>query len=141
MLLHVGQIRIRECLVNNDEKTIRKLVDTWLAASKSGDLATVLQLMADDVIFMVPGREPFGKEEFAANSKGMKDVQVEGTSDIQEIKVIGDWAWMRNRLTVTITPPNGTPAVHYGYVLTILRKNSDGAWVIARDANLLTAKQ
>lgn len=25
-----------------------------------------------------------------------------------------------------------------GYVLTILRKNPDGAWVIARDANLLT---
>ena len=74
--------------MQNDEQAIRDLVDTWLAASKAGDLATVLNLMADDVIFMVPGKEPFGKEEFAASSKEMKDVRVEGTSDIQEIKVI-----------------------------------------------------
>ena len=125
-------------LMQNDEQAIRTLVDTWFAATKTGDLATVLSLMDDDVIFMVPGREPFGKEEFAANSKAMKDVRIEGTSEIQEIKVLGDWAWMRNRLRVTMTPPNASPAVRSGYTLTILRKLPDGAWVITRDANLLT---
>ena len=40
-----------------------------LAASKAGDLAPVLSLMTDDVIFMVPGREPFGKEAFALPPK------------------------------------------------------------------------
>ncbi len=40
-----------------------------MEASKAGDLDTILSLMADDVIFMVPGREPFGKEAFAANRK------------------------------------------------------------------------
>ncbi len=68
----------------------------------------------------------------------MKNVRIEGISDIQEIKVIGDWAWMRTRLKVTITPPNGSPMVRSGYTLTILRKKPDGAWVIAREANLLT---
>jgi hypothetical protein len=29
----------------------------------------VLGLMADDVLFMVPGREPFGKAEFAASAQ------------------------------------------------------------------------
>jgi ketosteroid isomerase-like protein len=38
-----------------------------MAASRAGDTATVLSLMADDVIFRVPGREPFGKEAFAAS--------------------------------------------------------------------------
>jgi uncharacterized protein (TIGR02246 family) len=93
--------------------------------------------MDDDVIFMVPGREPFGKEEFAANSKSMKDVRVEGTSEIQEIKVLGDWAWMRNRLKVTMTAPDASPMVRSGYTLTILRKLPSGNWVITRDANLL----
>ena len=124
--------------MNKDEQAIRDLVDTWLAASKAGDLPTVLSLMADDVVFMVPGQEPFGKEAFAANNRNMKDLRIEGTSEIQELEVLGDWAWMRNRLKVTFTPPNGKPTVHSGYTLTILRKNPDGKWVLARDANLLT---
>jgi uncharacterized protein (TIGR02246 family) len=124
--------------MNRDEQAIRDLVDTWLAASKAGDLATVLSLMADDVVFMVPGQEPFGKEEFAARNRNMKGLLVESTSEIQELEVLGDWAWLRNRLKVTIAPPGGRPAVHSGYTLTILRKNPDGKWVLARDANLLT---
>jgi len=93
--------------------------------------------MADDVIFMVPGKEPFGKEAFAATANEMKNVVIEGTSEIQELKVLGEWAWMRNRLKVKMTPPNGKPVSRSGYTLTILRKSPDGRWVIARDANLL----
>jgi uncharacterized protein (TIGR02246 family) len=124
--------------MNADEQAIRNLIDRWMAASKAGDLPTVLSLMSDDVVFMVPGRAPFGKEEFAAASKGMAGVEMNGTSEIDELQVLGDWAWMRNRLRVTITPREGKPMVRSGYTLTILRKQSDGNWVIARDANLLT---
>jgi uncharacterized protein (TIGR02246 family) len=124
--------------MNNDEQAIRDLVETWMAASKSGDIETVLGLMADDVIFMVPGQEPFGKEAFAAATEKMKDVRIDGTSDIQELKVIGNWAWMRNRLQITITPFGGRSLRRSGYTLTILRKNADGRWVVARDANLPT---
>jgi uncharacterized protein (TIGR02246 family) len=86
---------------------------------------------------MVPGREPFGKEAFAAASEGMKGLQIEGTSDIVELEVLGDRAWMRSRLRITVTPPGGKAMVRSGYTLTILRKLPDGRWVIARDANLL----
>jgi uncharacterized protein (TIGR02246 family) len=120
-----------------DEHAIRALVDNWLAAFKAGDIEKVLGLMADDVIFMVPGQKPFGKEEFAAAINSVKGVQIEGTSDILELQILGDWAWMRNRLKVTITPPNGKPTVRSGYTLSILHKEPDGRWVIARDANLL----
>ncbi len=95
--------------------------------------------MADDVIFMVPGQEPFGKEVFKSASDKSKGALVEAISDIQEIKVLGDWAWMRNHLKLTIAQPNGKQSHCSGYVLTVLRKASDGHWVIARDANLLTA--
>jgi uncharacterized protein (TIGR02246 family) len=123
--------------VSEDERAIRDLVTTWMAASKAGDLATVRSLMSDDVVFMVPGREPFGKQAFMDRSKGMEGVEIEGSSDIQEVEVLGDWAWMRNRLRVMIKPPGGKSVVHSGHVLTVLRKNPDGSWVIARDANLL----
>jgi uncharacterized protein (TIGR02246 family) len=113
-------------------------VDRWMAASKAGDLATVLSLMTEDVIFMVPGKEPFGKQAFARASEGMKDVHIEGTSDIQEIQVMGDWAYLRNHLTMTATPPHAKPIRRAGYTLTILRKGADGKWRLARDANLMT---
>ena len=121
---------------NDDEAAIRNLVETWMAASKVGDIATVLSLMADDVIFMVPGREPFGREAFAAASDAMKNVRIEGSAEIRELKVLGDWAYIRNYLDMTITPEGGEPVKRSGWTLTILRKQ-DGRWRLARDANLL----
>ena len=121
----------------SDAQAIRDLVAKWLAASKAGDLTTLLGLMADDVLFLVPGREPFGKAEFAGGTQAMKDVRIDGTSEIVELEVLGDRAWMRTRLEVSMTPPGGAPVVRSGYTLSILRKEPDGRWVIARDANLL----
>lgn len=82
--------------MTDDEVAIRALVSTWMKASAAGDVDTVLSLIADDVIFMVPGREPFGKEQFRAASERMKNMRMEGTSDTREIKVLGDWAYIRN---------------------------------------------
>jgi ketosteroid isomerase-like protein len=45
---------------------------------------------------------------------------------------------MRNHLKITITPPDGNVIKKAGYVLSILRKEPEGRWVLARDANLLT---
>ena len=61
-------------MANTDEQAIRELIDTWMRASRAGDTATVLSLMTDDVVFMTPGREPFGKEAFAAASAAMTNV-------------------------------------------------------------------
>jgi uncharacterized protein (TIGR02246 family) len=122
-----------------DEKAIRDLVDRWMRASKAGDVETVLGLMSDDVVFMVPGREPFGKKEFAAASMGLAGVKMQGTSEIVELKVMGNWGWIRNKLRLEITPPGGERLVRAGYTLTILRKDEKGKWVVARDANLLSA--
>ena len=52
--------------MKTDEQQIRELVATWMSATKAGDVETVLSLMTDDVKFLVAGRPPFGKQEFAA---------------------------------------------------------------------------
>jgi uncharacterized protein (TIGR02246 family) len=123
-----------------DEHAIRELLAMWSDATGKGDTATVLSLMTDDVVFMVPGREPFGKEAFQNTSDQMKGVRIDGASDIQELCVLGDWAYMRTYITVKTTPPSGAAVVRSGYTLTILRKGRDGRWQISRDANLLTVK-
>ncbi|WP_293798286.1 SgcJ/EcaC family oxidoreductase [uncultured Bosea sp.] len=124
--------------MNDDKRAIRQVVETWMAASRSGNLDTVLGLMTEDVVFMVPGQEPFGKAAFAALSKGASGSGIEGTSEIVELKILGEWAFIRNRIAMQMTPPGGEAIRRAGYALTLLRKEADGQWRLARDANLLT---
>ena len=124
--------------MTEDEKAIRDVVATWLDASKRGDTATVLSLMTDDVVFLVPGQKPFGKEAFAAASNAQSGMQVEGQSTIEELTVLGDWAHLRTHLSITVTMPGRDAVRRSGYTLTIMRRGADGKWRLARDANLLT---
>ena len=122
----------------SDERAIREVVEQWMAASKAGDTAKVLNLMTDDVLFMTIGREPFGKEEFRANSQALKDVEIDGHADTLEVEVLGNRAWIRNRLDMIMTPASGEAVHRSGYTLTILKKCDDGRWRLFRDANLVS---
>ena len=133
--------------MNPDEQEIRQLVATWMEATKKGDLQTVLSLMADDVVFLVPGQPPMmgrAAYEAATNAQATPDGErpvFDGTSEIQEVRIFDDWAYMWTRLTVVVTPPGGGPAMtRAGHTLSILRKQA-GRWVLARDANLLAPVQ
>jgi uncharacterized protein (TIGR02246 family) len=127
-------------LMRDDENQIRELIATWMAATKSGDIDTVLSLMTEDVVFLVPGQPPMRKADFeraARAQSGADGPRFDGSSDIQEIEVHGDRAYMWTRLTVVVTPAGGAPPItRAGHTLTILRKEN-GKWLLARDANLL----
>jgi uncharacterized protein (TIGR02246 family) len=48
-----------------DEQAIRTLVSLWHTATAAGDVDTVLGLMAEDVVFLVPGHPPMrGRSTF-----------------------------------------------------------------------------
>ena len=125
----------------NDEQLIRDVIDTWMGATAKGDVAEILKLMDEDAVFLVAGQPPMrGRDAFAAGfKKALEKFRLDATSDIQEIQVIGDWAYCWNYLTVNMTPidKGGLPVRRSGNVLTIFRKNSGGNWVLFRDANLL----
>jgi uncharacterized protein (TIGR02246 family) len=56
--------------------------------------------------------------------------------------VLGGWAYLRNRLTITMTPSGGEPLLkRSGYTLSILRKEKDGRWLLVRDANLIATHE
>jgi uncharacterized protein (TIGR02246 family) len=131
--------------MKSDEQEIRQLVATWIDATRSGDTDTVLELMADDVVFLVTGQPPMiGKAAFAAAMQaqsGQGRPQFDGKSEIQEVQVLGDWAYMWTKLTVVFTPPGGAqPVTRAGNTLTILKKHN-GKWLLARDANMLAVVQ
>ncbi len=124
----------------SDEQQIRDLVAAWMAATKAGDVAAVLDLMTDDAVFLVAGQPPFGKQKFAETMKGplgKPQAQIDGHSEIQEVHVSGDSAYAWAKLCVDVTPPSGKPIRRAGHTLTIFRKTG-GRWRLARDANLLT---
>ncbi len=132
--------------MSTDEQQIRELVATWMEATKAGDTEAVLGLMTDDVVFLVTGQPPMvGKAAFAAAMQSQSGQsarpQFEGKSDIQEIQILGDWAYMWTKLTVIITPPASSQSItRAGNTLTILRKEN-GKWLLARDANMLAVVQ
>ena len=122
--------------MQKDEQEIRQLVATWMEATKAGDSAKVLSLMSDDVVFLVPGQSVMRKADFAAAQSAQSGMKIEGESDIQEVKVLGDWAFMWSRLKVVVTPEGAQTVTRAGYTLSILKKEN-GKWVLARDANML----
>lgn len=125
--------------MTKDEQAIRSAIDAWCQASATGDVAIMLTLLADDMLFIVPGAPPFGKQEFKAAWEGpMRDARVNADASVEEILVNGDFAVTRVKLSVSITLPDGNISRASGYTMTLFRRQPDGRWVMARDANLLT---
>ncbi len=126
----------------DDKQSIRNLIAVWLAATADGDLPKLLSLMAEDVVFLVPGHSPMqGREAFAASfTTLLKRHRVEAQSEIKEIEISGSLAYCWNHLSVAVIPlQGGSPIQRAGYTLTILRKEPDGQWIVVRDANMITA--
>ncbi|MEK6258855.1 MAG: SgcJ/EcaC family oxidoreductase [Planctomycetota bacterium] len=129
--------------MQTDEQAIRNLVAAWLDASAAGDVPKLQSLMAEDAVFLTPGQPPMrGRDAFiTAFQAGLEHIRIEAKSEIQEIQIIGDFAWLSNHLTVTVTPRRGGPPLRRsGFTLTIFQKQPDGRWVLVRDANMLTTE-
>jgi uncharacterized protein (TIGR02246 family) len=131
--------------VELEKQKVQQVIEAWLRASKTNDTEALSRLMAEDVVFLVPGQEPMrGRSAFlaAARSPNRKFRFVEGTPKIQEIHIAGNFAICWNHLDVTLaSQPDGKLHRHAGHILSVFRKEPDGSWVLFRDANLLTPQK
>jgi len=127
----------------SDQQAIRDVIQTWMEATARGDIDRVLSLMAEDVVFLTAGNAPMrGRDAFAAASRAMAGkIRFDGRSDVQEIVVSGDYAYVWNNLQVTATPHGGEPMRRSGPVLSVFRRERDGRWVLFRDANMLAPEK
>jgi uncharacterized protein (TIGR02246 family) len=97
----------------DDKQKIREVISTWMRASADGDTERLLSLMAEGVVFLVPGRPPMrGRAAFAATSSSFAGKMLfDGKSEIQEIRIAGDFAYCWSHLTLTVTPvASGSPS-------------------------------
>lgn len=127
--------------MGSDEHAIREVHTTWIDAVNAGDLACLLGLMADDVVFLSAGRAPFGREGFPAGFSGAhQEFRLRCVSEVEEIEVAGDMAYTRCRDSLTLTPrAGGATTALAGHRLTIYRQQPDRRWLLARDAHTLSA--
>lgn len=128
--------------MSTEEQAIRDLIALWHRTTAAGEVETVLKLMAEDVVFLVAGHPPMrGRSSFERGLRGLlSQNRIESAGEIQDIVVSGDLAYCWSALTVRIVPiAGGTATVRTGSALSILRKQANGSWVVARDANMLSA--
>ena len=126
--------------MESDERAVREAHTTWIDAVNAGDLAGLLSLMADDVVFLNPGRAPFGRDGFTAGfSSGHQRNLIRCISELEEVTVAGEIAYTLCRDSLSVTPRAGGEATHLaGHRITIYRKQPDGRWLLARDAHTLS---
>ena len=126
--------------MESDERKIREVHSTWIDAVNAGDLDRLLTLMADDAVFLNPGQAPFGRNGFScAFSAGHQNGRISCISELEEVVVIGEIAYTRSRDALSVTRrADGEVTQLAGHRITVYRKQPDGRWLLARDANTLS---
>ena len=126
--------------MSTDEQAIRERVALWHRATATGDIDTVMGLMAEDVIFLRAGKPPMlGRASFVEGLRTLlTQHRIESKGDIQEIEISGSLAYCWTNITVRVVPlSGGKGTLRAGSTLSIFRKQPTGSWVVVRDANLL----
>src|SRR4029434_3832353 len=125
----------------SDEREIRTVHSIWIDAVNAGDLARLLTLVAEDVVFLTPGQAPFGPEGFSSNFRtAHQQMRICCTSELEEVIVVGEVAYTRSRDALSVTPRAGGKAAQFaGHRMTVYRKQRDGRWLLFRDVHTLSA--
>src|SRR5262245_28364595 len=134
-------VRRRRAQMGPDERAIREVHSTWIAAVNAGDLVRLLSLMADDVVFLNPGQAcSAGRDGFSPSfSVAHQQSRIHCISELEEVVVVGEVAYTRAQDSLSVTPRAGGGAVQLaGHRLTVYRKQPDGRWLLARDAHTLS---
>lgn len=104
----------------------------WSKLAATDSVEKTLSYWAEDAVIMSPGQPPV---------KGKKAIRemIEATSKIPGFKISweplsvivsesGDLAYMMERNKISVNDSLGNPMTEYNKVVTIWRKESDGAW-------------
>lgn len=101
------------------------------------DPAKYAGVFAEDAILLAPGQAALeGRERILEWAKGWAsntDVEVVVNPTVDEIRVLGDWGFVRMTIARTIRFPDRDPRIDVVKTLQIQQRQSDGSWKIARD--------
>jgi uncharacterized protein (TIGR02246 family) len=128
-----------------DRNAILALVERWHRATRAKDVHAILELVADDVVFLPSSLPPIkGKEEVEKMYRTFFPVycDIKQEDAIEELRVSGDWAFMWGTDELRLMPESGETEIHLkGKGLSILKRQSDGSWRFWRGINNMTPQK
>lgn len=123
----------------DDRQAIQQLMADWNAAVKAKEVGALTAMVTEDAVFLPPGFPPIrGKQAVERMYTGFfpQFSSVEQTAIVEELEVAGDWAFAWGSETLTLVPQTGGSPIHMqGKGMTILKRQADGSWKIARGIN------
>jgi uncharacterized protein (TIGR02246 family) len=123
-----------------DEAEIRATVESWHQATQAGDVARVLALMDEDVVFLRAGAPPLrGRTAFGRDLRTLLEThEIVSSGQVREVQVSGDLGYCWAELSVKVTPlEGGEPTMRTGPALSIFKRQAGRIWLLVRDANML----
>jgi len=120
----------------SDREKITAIEGRIQAAFAAGDADAVAAEYTEDALLMPPDNpSQVGRAAIAAVYRAyFKDFKCSIKTEVQEVEVAGDWAFMRGLFTTVVTPKAGGPLQGgHGKYLVIARRGADGVWRFARD--------
>jgi uncharacterized protein (TIGR02246 family) len=118
------------------EAAVEEIWRQYSSRLNAGDLDGWMNLWADDGIQMPPNAPPvIGKNQIRAKIQETLDrFTFDITISNAEVRATDGWAFARGTYKATLTPRQNGQVVHIdGKYMTILQRESNGAWKIFRD--------
>ncbi len=127
-------------LPDREIQDIRSVALRWTAAVGSGEIEQLGSLMTDDIVVIHGnGRLVCGKEAVLNDfARSLRDFHVQQTVESQETVVAGEWAFDHATVHTTIRSRHSGDSKQFdSRTVTILRKQNDGMWCVARTIGVI----
>lgn len=113
---------------------IRRLFERYDSTATAGQAEQWMSLLSDDVIWMVPNQAALvGKDAVWGRVRSFFSLNLVHVGTVDEIRVAGDWAYVRGAYTVRVTPKaEGDTTEELGKIVYILGRQADNSWRITR---------
>ena len=119
-----------------DIQAMYRIAEQFDAADVAGDVDAIWALVTDDYIRMEPDKAAImGKENFRKSLQPFHDEYSlqEPKHVIEEIRLAGDWAYVRGSYSATIVQKaGGEPIPFTSKWIDIRERQEDGSWKISR---------
>ena len=119
-----------------DLKAIDSIRDAHVAAVNAGDARAWAALFTDDGVQMPPNMPVnVGRSLIESWSKAFMDLfGLEFALSVEEVRVLGEWAFEQGTYTISLSPKLGGPSMQdAGKYITIYKRKSGESWRMARD--------
>jgi uncharacterized protein (TIGR02246 family) len=118
-----------------DIAAIRGLFESFDSTATAGLAEEWMSLLSDDIIWMVPNQTSLVGKEAVWGRVGpfFSDLNMEHRSGVDEVRVAGDWAYVRGTYAFWVTPKaGGETTEEVGKFLYIVGRQADNGWRITR---------